>query len=172
MIRKILRALLVIGVVILLGSLALYVAAASKLIGVDFPQLTGSYTVGRANYDLVDQSRQETFGTDLGARRAFVMTVYYPAQPGANAQPAPYAEGKMADQLASLAHLPGFAVGLIHSHAYEHVPIANGTFPVVLFSPGIGTPPVEYTASVEDLASHGYVVAVLYPTYSVPMTLF
>jgi predicted dienelactone hydrolase len=148
------------------------VAAAARLIGFDFPRLSGSYAVGRANYDVVDGSRPETFGSDPKARRAFVMTVYYPAKPAANARPAPYAEGKIADQLASLAHVPGIAVGLIHSHAYEHVPVADGVFPVVLFSPGIGTPPVEYTALVEDLASRGYVVAALYPTYSVPMTLF
>jgi len=167
--RKIVLSLLLI---VFLVSLTLYLGVISGLLGIHFPQLTGSYAVGRANYDLVDPSRHETFGKDPKARRAIVMTVYYPANPPATAQPAPYAEGKMAEQLASLAHVPAVAIQLIHAHAYEHVPVAGGTFPVVLFSPGIGTPPVEYTSTVEDLASHGYIVAMLYPTYSVPMTVF
>jgi dienelactone hydrolase len=170
--HKIRKTVLSLLLIVFLISLTLYLGVTSGLIGIHFPQLTGSYAVGRANYDLVDPSRQETFGKDPKARRAIVMTVYYPANPPANAQPAPYAEGKMAEQLASLAHVPGVAVQLIHAHAYEHVPVADGTFPLVLFSPGIGVPPLEYTSSVEDLTSHGYVVAILYPTYSVPMTVF
>jgi predicted dienelactone hydrolase len=106
------------------------------------------------------------------AKREIMVTLYYPAHPPANAQPAPYVEGQMTDLLASKAHLPALAIQLIHAHAYEHVPIAGGSFPVVLFSPGIGTPPVEYTGTVEDLASHGYIVAMIYHTYSVPFTVF
>ncbi|HKF36389.1 MAG TPA: hypothetical protein VKB35_05760, partial [Ktedonobacteraceae bacterium] len=128
--------------------------------------------VGRINYDLLDPSRRETFLKNPRTRREIVVTVYYPADPPANARPAAYVEGKMADLLASKVHLPAVAVQLIHAHAYEQVPIARGSFPVVLFSPGIGTPPVEYTSTVEDVASHGYIVAMLYPTYSVPMTVF
>jgi predicted dienelactone hydrolase len=41
----------------------------------------------------------------------------------------------------------------------------------VLFSPGFGTPPLEYTSRVEDLASHGYVVVMIYHTYSAPATI-
>ncbi len=41
--------------------------------------------------------------------------------------------------------------------------------PVVLFSPGAGTRSSVYTAKIEDLASHGYVVvAVDYPAYGPP----
>jgi dienelactone hydrolase len=157
--------------VFLIG-LTLSLGVISGLIGIHFPQLTGSYAVGRINYDLLDPSRKEPFLNTPHARREIVVTVYYPADPPANAQPAPYVEGQMADLLASKVHLPAVAVQLIHTHAYEQVPIAQGSFPVVLFSPGIGTPPVEYTSTVEDLASHGYIVAMLYHTYSVPFTVF
>lgn len=164
--------LLYTGLALLVAVLALYLAIANRLIGVDFPALTGKYTVGRANYDLVDPSRQEIFGADPSAHREIVVTVYYPANPPATARPAPYVEGKAAEVLASKIHLPAFAFQLVHSHAFEQVPMAEGEFPVVLFSPGIGTPPSEYTSAVENLASHGYVVAVLYHTYSVPVTVF
>lgn len=160
------------GLAVLVTVFALYIALANRLIGVDFPALTGKYPVGRSNYDLVDQSRPEIFGADPSAEREIVVTVYYPANPPANTTPAAYVEGKTAEVLASRIHLPAFAFQLVHSHAFENVPMAGGQFPVVLFSPGIGTPPSEYTSAVEDLASHGYVVAVLYHTYSVPVTEF
>src|SRR5215470_9142811 len=93
--RKIVLSLLLI---VFLLSLTLCLGVISGLIGIHFPQLTGTYAVGRANYDLVDPSRQETFGPDAQARREIMVTVYYPAHPPVNALPAPYAEGKMADQ--------------------------------------------------------------------------
>jgi predicted dienelactone hydrolase len=168
-IRKIVLTLLLL---VFLLSLTLFLGVVSGLIGIHFPQLTGSYAVGRINYDLLDPSRQEPFINNPHAQRKIMVTIYYPADPPANAQPAPYVEGKMADLLASKAHLPAVAIQLIHAHAFEHVPIAQGGFPVVLFSPGIGTPPAEYTSTVEDVASHGYIVAVIYHTYSVPFTIF
>ncbi len=160
------------GLAVLLVLVILYAAMVNRLIGVDLPALTGKYPVGRTNYDLVDSSRKEIFGTDPTAHRAFVMTVYYPANPPVGARPAPYLSGKIADVLASRIFLPAFAFQLVHSHAFERVPMSDGRFPVVLFSPGIGSSPTEYTSSIEDLTSHGYVVAVLYHTYSVPVTVF
>ncbi len=169
MLRKtLLYVLTVIALVIPLT----YAGIASHIVGINFPELTGKYSVGRANYDLVDPSRKEIFSNDPNADREIMVTVYYPAVPPAGATPAPYASGKMADLLASQVHLPALAFQLIHSHAYENVPVAGGKFPVVLFSPGIGTPPLEYTSEVEDLASHGYMVAEIYHTYSVPVTVF
>ena len=168
-IRKAVLALL--SLVFLLG-LTLLVGVFTGLIGIHFPQLTGPYAVGRISYDLLDASRKEPFLNDPHAKREIMVTVYYPADPPPNAHPAPYAEGAMGDLLASKVHLPSVAVQLIHAHAFEHVPIARGNFPVLLFSPGIGTPPVEYTSTVEDVASHGYVVAMIYHTYSVPFTVF
>ncbi len=161
-IRKTLLSLLLL--VFLIG-LTLSLGVITGLIGIHFPQLTGSYAVGKINYDLLDPSHQEPFLNNPHAQRKIMVTIYYPADPPANARPAPYAEGKMADLLASKAHLPAVAVHLIHTHAYEQVPMAAGRFPVVLFSPGIGTPPVEYSSTVEDVASHGYIVAMIYHTY-------
>ncbi len=168
-IRKIALSILV---VVVLLSLTLALGALTGVLGVHFPPLTGPYAVGRVNVDLVDASRAETFSNDPNAHRAIVVTIYYPAAPSTNAAPAPYAEGKMAEVLAAKLHLPAVAVDLVHSHAYAGAPAARGTFPVVEFFPGIGTPPLEYTSTVEDLASHGYVVAMIYPTYSVPVTVF
>jgi hypothetical protein len=95
-IRKIVLSILLIVVLL---SLTLFLSVITGLIGIHFPQLTGIYTVGRINYDLLDASRQEPFLNNPHAKREIMVTVYYPADPPANAQPAPYVEGQMADLL-------------------------------------------------------------------------
>ena len=46
---------------VFLISLTLLLGVISGLIGIHFPQLTGSYAVGRISYDLLDPSRKEPF---------------------------------------------------------------------------------------------------------------
>ena len=57
-IRKIVLSILLIVVLL---SLTLFLGVITELIGIHFPQLTGSYAVGRINFDLLDASRQEPF---------------------------------------------------------------------------------------------------------------
>ena len=38
-------------------------------------------------------------------------------------------------------------------------------FPLVLFSPGLGNSPYDYSIELEDLASHGYIVAAVEPIH-------
>src|SRR5215472_17468460 len=111
-IRKIVLTLLAL---VFLLSLTLFLGVVTGLIGIHYPQLTGSYAVGRINYDLLDPSRRATSLKNPRTRREIVVTVYYPADPPANARPAAYVEGKMADLLASKVHLPAVAVQLIHA---------------------------------------------------------
>ena len=53
--------------------------------------------------------------------------------------------------------------GALRSHSQQGAPIAREEkpFPLLLFSPGLGSSPYEYSVQLEDLASHGYVVAAL-----------
>jgi pimeloyl-ACP methyl ester carboxylesterase len=51
-------------------------------------------------------------------------------------------------------------------HAVGNAAVAEGRFPVVVLSPGMGFSASQYTAVAEDLASHGYLVAGVTPTYS------
>src|SRR5262249_41379374 len=60
----------------------------------------------------------------------------------------------------------------VHSHATDARPTSQGgPFPVLVFEPGLGPLIPEYTALAEDLASHGYVVIGLNPTYSASITV-
>jgi dienelactone hydrolase len=167
--RRILARLVV---AVLAVAALLWLAVTAGWIGIYLPEPAGPHRVGRAHYDLIDRSRPETFGGDPNACRQIVITVYYPAMTSPGAKAGPYVEEKMARFLAGKLHMPAATATLIHSHAYSNLPIAAAKFPVVLFFPGIGTAPVEYTSAVEDLASRGYVVALVYPSYSVAVTVF
>jgi hypothetical protein len=62
----------------------------------------------------------------------------------------------------------------IKTHAVENAAVSSEKtiFPVLLFSPGFGAMATEYTAILEDIASHGYVVVAINPTGFAPVTVF
>jgi len=151
--------------------LLLLVALATGVIGITLPLLSGQCKIGKITYTLTDSSRKESFVSAGNTPRSFAITIYYPAAVPAGARPAPYIDNpKVASVLAGRLHIPPFLANIVHSHSYANVPAANGTYPLVFFSPGIGNAVSEYTSEVEDLASHGYVVVALYHTYSVAAT--
>lgn len=61
-----------------------------------------------------------------------------------------------------------------HVQSRESVPVLKGRqrFPVVIFAPGGGQKVLAYTSLLEDLASHGYVVAAIEPPYNAPAMQF
>jgi dienelactone hydrolase len=131
--------------------------------------------VGKVDYDLVDQSRREIFINNPQAKREILVTVYYPANPTPGTQPSPFLQGKTLATFAQVYHVPAnFINSALHSNAYANAPLAGfpERFPVVLFSPGWGTTPLLYAPTLEDLASHGYIVAALWHTYSCNFTVF
>jgi predicted dienelactone hydrolase len=66
------------------------------------------------------------------------------------------------------------AAGRIRTHTAEHATFARrlGRCPVLIFSHGFGVLSRTYTAQLEDLASHGYVVAAIAHTYETMATVF
>ena len=120
------------------------------------PELTGAHAVG--------VSRQ-VFRSDSGSAKT---SIYYPAEPDANASPVAYVWD--ADVLAPAlerffakvpARLDISALRRMRAHAVADArPLRRtGGFPVVLFSHGRGAALVQNVTRTEDLASHGYVVA-------------
>jgi len=57
--------------------------------------------------------------------------------------------------------------GAITSHALEAAPIASrpSKFPLILFLHGVGGSIFEYSSLIEELVSHGYVIAAVEDTY-------
>src|SRR5690348_12531996 len=53
------------------------------------------------------------------------------------------------------------AWGALRTHSRTDAPVASGTHPLVAFSVGLGVARANYTSIAEELASHGYVVALV-----------
>jgi dienelactone hydrolase len=160
----------------LLGLLVVLVAAAVVFLIawsrglIQFPALTGPYPVGKAEYQLVDESRPEIFSATPDDKRELMITIYYPASPPADAHPAPYTTGPIRAAFGT----PDFFQDSVRAHAFVDVPLAadGARYPVIVFSPGMGFLPIKYAPTLEDLASHGYVVVSLSHPYSTAATVF
>ncbi len=156
---------LVIVVVLMAGVLPNFVQAQEGS-GVEFPALSGPYAVGRVDYEWVDDSRPEAFTDDPADVRDLLITVYYPAEVPADAVPARY----VSDALGSAFGLSAPQIEQIYTHVYTDVPAVNEAFPVLIFSPGMGSLPVFYSSLLTELASQGYVVVALWHPYSTAYT--
>jgi hypothetical protein len=128
-------------------------------LGRPLPAPTGKLAIGRVTYFWTDSSRLELNTPDEHDKRELRVELWYPAEASTAARVAPYFP-----DLAALSKLLGaetMLLGSIKGHALADPPIAtgNGRYPLLLLSPGMGTNGIQYTAIVEELVSHGYVVA-------------
>ena len=142
------------------------------------PAPSGTYGIGRAAYEWIDRSRHDGYSSDPQAHRDLMVYLWYPSPRGNAGEPGWYLPGaKEMDADPSLqphmrqefeAAWPLIVSGKIRPHAVENAPVARNpkTFPVVLFSDGLGSTSFEYTALIEELVSHGYVVAAVEHTYT------
>lgn len=139
----------------------------------ELPAPTGSYRVGRAAFDWTDTGRVDPLAPRRGVHRELSVWLWYPAPHGATGKRAPYVPGEWhALQPSSLG--PGFLEGsldAIRDHSIQDAPIAAGRFPLVVLEPGLGVAIPNYATLAENLASHGYVVAGVTPTYSANVTV-
>ncbi len=147
------------------------------------PAPTGPYQVGTALYFWVDETRDEVFTDDPNDKRELVVQVWYPADVPAGAAPAtyfpygeleaPYFESVWRSEGLGLAQL-GEELSRTPTHSYLDAPVsaAQPSYPVLIYSPGLPGMPVSATAQIEDLASHGYIVAAIYHTYIAGWTVF
>jgi predicted dienelactone hydrolase len=163
---------------------AILLAGLSLILGWALPvpapyPTTGPYQVGTVVFPLVDEAREELYGTDPDAKREIMVQVWYPASPtedNAHAFFMPdiqYAGPALAEWI----EIPSFALNHIRyarANAYADAPVltANGRFPVLVFSHGWSGFREQNVYQVEELASHGYVVVGISHTYGAVLTVF
>jgi predicted dienelactone hydrolase len=150
------------------GVLVLAVATALPALVPVFalPAPTGPYGIGTRTYHWVDTARPDVFTADPDDRRELVVQLWYPAETDPSAPRAPYLQDAgVLGPLARLMGLPEFALrhfAHVRTHAVPDAPVAGaGRYPVLLFSHGRGGYRQHNTAQVEELVSHGYVVATI-----------
>jgi predicted dienelactone hydrolase len=142
------------------------------------PTPTGPYALGRSEYDWIDPSRDDPLAPMAGTKRELVVWAWYPAVRLPGAPAAPYLP-------ATWAHLDDQQHGVIgaqlqqsgssiQTHSVPDAPLPAGAtrYPVLIFAPGLSNLPTHYTTLLEDLASHGYVIFGITPTYSAGVVVF
>ncbi len=145
-----------------------------------FPPPSGPYRIGTVTQYWVDDERREVFSTRPSDRRELMVQIWYPAQDVPSAPRAPYLPeaGGVTPALAAFLGVPPSTIAplaWITTNAVEGAPIANdGTvFPVLIMLVGIkGSYRQIQTFQVEELVSHGYVVAAIDQPYSVAMVVY
>ncbi|GAB2660626.1 alpha/beta hydrolase [Kribbella swartbergensis] len=136
---------------------------------VSLPEPTGNYLVGRRTFEWTDTARKDPYGE--GQRRLSVW-LWHPVAKGTTGRRVQYAPGLWRDlQLQPpAAHFQG-PFDSLRDPAFDRVAVAPGRFPVVVLMPGLGLSAPMYASLAEDLASHGYLVAGVTPTYSADLTV-
>jgi len=128
------------------------------------PEPTGPHKIGVVDFELVDDSREETFAP--GTPRRIPARAWFPAK-SVSGEPRPFAtELELVHQIQAFSDrvlpLGDLAVKLrsdLPTHSYESaVPIADGPVPTVIFSHGGFGYLQTNTSLMEHLASHGYLV--------------
>lgn len=123
------------------------------------PAPTGPHPVGSTWIFVRDTSRVERFSTQPGAKREFPVRIWYPAPAGVKGPMAPYAEAREMTLGGFIPTLVMEHARLIRTHSMLDVPVAVGTWPVLIFSHGYTSYAAQNTVQMEELASRGYVVA-------------
>ncbi len=173
--RRMLLAMLALGLAVVLAAGGYVGYAAVQHARPDaLPAPTGAYPVGRTTFVWTDHQRTDPLAPRPNTRRTLSVWLWYPAARDGRARGprTHYAPGAWAGL-----HFPG-VVGIgetslqsIRTHSQRHVAVADGRFPLVVLEPGMGLAAPQYATLAEDIASHGYLVAGVTPTYSANLTV-
>ena len=139
------------------------------------PSPSGPFGIGRIGCDWTDTSRHDDY--EPKRQRELMVYLWYPTAKSS------VAKGQYLPHAAQMDALPeihrrmdhefgplwaSIVSGEISSHAIDNAPIASSrtAFPVVTFSHGLGSSGFQYTVLIENLVSHGYIVASVEHTYT------
>jgi hypothetical protein len=140
--------------------------------GSSLPSPTGRYKVGRMSIELTDQNRFEVYSTEKEVkRRELVVWIWYPAAPVSNSKRAIYLPDKWSEADFVLGMKLGTTAFQCHSFENAAADESQSTYPIIIFSQA-GFSVLSYSAVLEELASHGYIVVGINHTYDAPVTVF
>jgi predicted dienelactone hydrolase len=144
------------------------------------PAPSGEFKVGRITVEWTDRSRLEPLSPNHEPR-ALMVDIWYPAD-AADGPPESYLNATAfeaalgADGFTKQFGTAADAIrrGAVRTHAAPgaHFAASAKRCPVLIFSPGGGMVREVYAAQLEDLASHGYVVAAISHPYDAIATVF
>lgn len=140
---------------------------------VKIPNPTGRYSVGTSVFHLSDETRKMPVG-ESNLKREMMIQVWYPAKNNKRKLTADYLTNKAL--LAAMQKekylnlqpevLNGWENIRTHSTVDAGIISSPRKFPLLIFSHGFGVSRANYTAILEELASHGYIVAAIDHPYA------
>lgn len=145
--------------------LALFALAAANVVAI-IPKPQGKYGVSLTTMRLTDKTRIDPFSPDHQLRSVMV-SAFYPIASANQGNTAivdymPPATAAIEDQFYSQYGLPNGTFETLKLSACEDdSQMAGCTFPVVLFSPGLGNSRLLYNAIAQSFASSGYIVVTI-----------
>jgi predicted dienelactone hydrolase len=169
-----------IGLAVGLGILVLAVSIALPIIlpVFRFPPPSGPYQIGTVTYHWVDATRREVFSADPHARRELMAQIWYPAKGYPSSPRAPYLQHpEVLASAARVLHAPEFTFGhlkYVTTHAIASAPVADDepSYPALIFLSGRWGYRQSNTFQIEELVSHGYIVAGIDQPYTAAGVLF
>ena len=149
-------------------AVVVFIAVRSAFPVFRFPQPSGPYPIGTLTYHWIDTARLEPFGADPQRPRELMVQIWYPAKADPSARRAPYIQDADAvtRALARIHHKPAFVFGHLKHVTTNAMPSAavaeaQADYPVLLFLEGVTGFRQMNTYQIEELASHGYIVAAI-----------
>jgi len=152
----------------------------------DLPPPQGVYSVGSKIYTWTDESRDESFTSDLGDKRRIVVQVWYPIKKRP-INKMPYLDNyklriqPIADQFSQLG-VSSKIISLIladvknvKTNTEYNAPIDSNSsnhFPLIIFSHGLGGMKNQNSIQIEELVSNGYVVIAPDHAFDANITIF
>lgn len=140
------------------------------------PNPTGSFQVGRTSYDWIDPTRKEIFAEEANNKRKLSVYIWYPAELEESTNNGEYLPGKWKTEQEKSTAMKYLQQNLakVRTNSYDNAPLSmkQSKYPIIVFEPGMGKIVFNYTVLAENLASNGYIVIGVNPTYSSNFTVF
>ena len=144
----------------------------------DIPAPTGSFSVGTRVFNWEDNKREEWFTEKEGDFRKIVVQVWYPTG-AATGDPEPYLDyaHHRVKPISEQVELPPFMIKHIqdvNSNSYLNAALKSATesYPLVIFSHGLGGMRMQNTIQMEELASKGFIALAMDHPFDANITVF
>ena len=137
----------------------------------------GPEPIGTVTVELEDSEREEVYGPSPGPGRRLMAQVWYPALDQGEVEPVLWSEDWdiVAPGVSTLMGFPGWFLShtkYSSSHGGSSIPVAPGTFPVVIYSHGWTGFRTNSVHQIESLVSNGFIVVAIDHTYGAVATRF
>lgn len=133
------------------------------------PPTSGPFEVGTVSFELVDSSRTDPLAPEPQDSRDLMVSLFYPTNvttsEHGNFSFAPAFTPFMATVFDTHAGVPNGTSANLVSRSYLNAPLVDSELPILVFGHGFGGSRLIYTAQLEELASHGWIIVAVDHTY-------